>query len=240
MSNGRNVLITGGTDGIGLLLVRHYLSEGAHVVTTGRRPADETEFTSDNIHYIQADQARDDCAGKILKSVRQLGWNRIDNLILNAGTGTVGDPADESAEAICNTISVNLAAPITILRDLAPLLETSDRQGQVTLIGSTAIRGAAQFASYSASKAGLDGFARAVASEWAGRMKVQIIHPGPIATRMHEKAQLNVGFARRFFIDPDRATRRVAQFIERGTPRAFLSIGPREIVSGLLGKGPGQ
>ncbi len=240
MDNGRNVLITGGTDGIGLLLVRHYLSASAAVVATGRRPVDETEFNTDNVHYIQADQARNDCSDNILQSVKQLGWNRIDNLILNAGTGTVGDPADESAEAICNTISVNLAAPITILQTLAPLLEASGRPGQVTLIGSTAIRGAAQFASYSASKAGLEGFARAVASEWTGRIKVQIIHPGPIATRMHEKAQLKVGFARRFFIHPDHATNRVAQIIERGTPRAFLSIGPREIVSGLLGRGPGQ
>ena len=238
MDNGRNVLITGGTDGIGLLLVNHYLSIGANVIATGRRSSDEIENWPQSAHYVQADMARADCTEIIVKFVAQAGWDRIDNLILNAGTGSVCDPADEMPQAICNTISVNLAGPITIIRELAPILEAGDSAGQVTLIGSSAIRGAPQFASYAASKAGLDGFARALASEWAGRIKVQIIHPGPVATRMHEKANLKTGFMRRFFIDPVHATRRIAHNIERGKPRAFLSIGLREIAAGLVGKGP--
>lgn len=238
MDNGRNVLITGGTDGIGLLLVKHYLSIGANVIATGRRPSGSIEDWPQSARYLQVDQAKADCAELILQSVKQSGWCNIDNLILNAGTGKVCDPADETSQAICNTISANLTGPITILRELAPLLEAGDKPAQVTLIGSSAIRGAPRFASYAASKAGLDGFARAVASEWAGRIKAQIIHPGPIATRMHEKANLDTGFMRRFFIDPVHAANRIAQIIETGKPRTFLSIGIREITAGLVGKGP--
>ncbi|MGI9402033.1 MAG: SDR family NAD(P)-dependent oxidoreductase [Rhizobiaceae bacterium] len=238
MDDGRNVLITGGTDGIGLLLVRHYLATGAKVIFTGRRSEEEIENHPEAAHYIQADQAKTDCAENILKTVKQAGWEKIDNLILNAGTGTVCDPVEEASGSILNTISVNLAGPITILRELAPFLEAGDRPAVVTFIGSTAIRGAPQFASYAASKAGLDAFARALASEWAGRVKVQIIHPGPIATQMHKKAQLNTGFARRFFINPDFAAERLVQMIDREKQRSFLPIGFREIAAGLTGKGP--
>jgi len=240
MDDGRNVLITGGTDGIGLLLVRYYLATGANVIFTGRRSKEEIKNYPGAAHYIKADQSKADCAEKILKSVTQAGWGNIDNLILNAGAGAVCDPVEEASDAILDTISVNLAGPIVILRELVPLLEAGNRPAVVTFIGSTAIRGAPQFASYAASKAGLDAFTRALASEWVGRIKLQIIHPGPIATQMHKKANLETGCARRFFINPEFAAERVVQIIERRKQRSFLPIGIREITAGLTGRGPGS
>ena len=73
----------------------------------------------------------------------------------------------------------------------------------MTLIGSVARKGQAQFPAYAASKGALHGFARALRSEWSGKVAVQVLHPGPTRTDMHEKAGHDPGRMRSFFFNPD-------------------------------------
>ena len=139
---------------------------------------------------------------KLTEKLAALRWAEIDNAILNAGTGFVCDPSKEATQAIRQTLDVNLAANVVIAHTLYPFLAKSKRS-KLSFIGSTARKGAADFASYAASKAALHGLARALKEEWRGRVKVQAIHPGPTKTAMHEKAGLKLGASRNFFADPD-------------------------------------
>jgi short-subunit dehydrogenase len=157
----------------------------------------------DHIRFLPLDQGEPETvADRVTNKLVDLGWNELDNVILNAGTGFVADPAEEPVETIRQTLDVNLAANIAIAHAVYPHLKAS-RRGKLSIIGSTARKGAGNFASYAASKAALHGLARALKEEWRGKVKVQAIHPGPTKTDMHEKAGLKLGAARNFFADPD-------------------------------------
>ena len=142
---------------------------------------------------------------------------------MNAGNGTICPPLEEQADSLINTLNVNLASPIAITHALAPLLFAADN-GKLTIIGSTSHKGAANFASYAASKAGLNGFARSLREEWKGRINVQIIHPGPTATGMHAKAGFVPGIIKHIFLDPDFVTRTIIRKIKNGGSPTSISF----------------
>ena len=121
MTNARKILITGGTDGIGLKLARQYSSKGGVVTVTGRRPFTTIkELLPVNAHYIRADQSEpEQAAHNIIDGLEKMGWQYCDLAILNAGNGSVCSPLDEAAENLRHTLDVNLAAPIAITHSLA-------------------------------------------------------------------------------------------------------------------------
>ncbi len=220
----RNILVTGATDGIGFLLAKSYASRGHRVLATGRQTLsdDAAYFGLPNITYVTADQAFPaQAAHAVDAAMERLGFEGLDLAILNAGVGWTGDPAAEPAEQIATQIDVNLSAPVMISATIAPLLFA--RQGQLVLIGSTAAKGQARFATYAATKAGLAGFARSLREEWQGRAHVQIIHPGPTRTAMHTKAGLNLGLARMMFMSPKRASKAIQKSVRNHERQRKLS-----------------
>ena len=175
----RRVLITGATDGIGLLMAQRLYDAGWVVMATGRKPLahPETIFGERDITYIRADQSEPQTSGiRIVQAMRSLGWDRCDLVILNAGVGYVGDPTQEKVQSIEEQVAVNVQAPVQIAHAVAPFLFAAG--GQLTFIGSVAHKGAAKFATYSATKAAIHGLVRSLREEWRGRAHVQIIHPG--------------------------------------------------------------
>lgn len=211
----RNVLITGGTDGIGYELVKRLIMKH-QLIVVGRTPHDEfreLESLTSNLIFVKTDLANPQKATKdIEKAMVKAKWDHVDNAILNAGTGFVGDPVEEDAEKLRQTLDVNLAANIAICSMLYNRLQKV--KGKITFIGSRAHTGKADFASYAASKAGLHGFARALYSEWKGIIDIQIMHIGPVRTDMHRKAGLKLGFIREFFTTP----KTMADMIEKAIP----------------------
>jgi len=205
MFGGRKILLTGGTSGIGLAMVRR-LSQRHEILTTGRKLTPELEGLMgvfEHIRFLPLDQSDPaSVADTITGKLKALNWQELDNVILNAGAGYVSEPQDEPASAIRETLDVNLAANLAIAHAVYPFLKQS-RRGKLSIIGSTARKGAPNFASYAASKAALHGLARSLKEEWRGKVKVQVIHPGPTKTDMHEKAGLKLGASRNFFADPD-------------------------------------
>lgn len=231
----KNIIITGATDGIGLRLSHLMAQQDVNLIVTGRRPEQEVRsLLPTNAHYVVADQNDPSCTQNIMNKVIELGWSRLDHLILNAGSGQWVDPTLEQPDQVRQTLQINLATPIQLTREFAELLAASGDNGtraSVVFIGSTARNGASNLASYSASKAGLAGFARALRSEWQGKIDVQIIHPGPTQTNMHAKAGLSPGLVSKFFIDPDFAAHRMHQIIESRKPVSTISV-----LNGLVGR----
>ncbi len=225
MNTNRNILITGGTDGIGLNLAQRYSNMGASVAVTGRRSYSAIkDVLPTNISYIRANQSEPEQAvQKIIDGLEKIGWQHCDLAILNAGNGTVCSPLEEEPESLRNTLDVNLAAPIAIAHALTLLLFAA-ANGKLTIIGSTSHKGAANFASYAASKTGLNGFARSLREEWSGRVNVQIIHPGPTATGMHAKAGFKPGMIKHMFLDPDFMSRTIIRKIESGSSPVSINI----------------
>ncbi|WP_187972339.1 SDR family NAD(P)-dependent oxidoreductase [Aquibium microcysteis] len=228
----KRILITGATSGIGLALARRHALH-ATVLAAGRRPAAEArEVLPDGVVYVQADQHEpEQAAAAVLSALDELGWDGLDLAILNAGTGHAVDPAEETPQMLRAVLDVNLFGAIVLSQALRPRLEAG--QGRLVLIGSTARKGAAAFASYAAAKAGLHGFGRALAEEWRGRIAVQVIHPGPTDTGMHARAGHDPGPLLRLFARTGTMARLIERAIERG--RAVESIG----FARFLGRGEG-
>ena len=203
MAQRRKVLITGATGGIGLALAGR-LCDRHDVLAVGRRGEEEAAgLLPDGVAYIQADHGDPGvCATMIAQGLLKRGWLKLDNAVLNAGVGTVVDGATENVDVIRETLDVNLTAPVLIARALYPWL--SKANGTLTLVGSVAHKGQGLFPTYAASKAGLNGLARALRSEWRGTVKVQAVHPGPTKTEMHAKAGYDPGKAGALFISTDK------------------------------------
>lgn len=203
------ILITGASDGIGLLLARDYAKRGHRVLATGRRQIsnDVEVFGSPNVIYVSADLSDPaHAAGRVSAAMQELGWKELDLAILNGATAWVCAPHQEPGDKITNQIDVNFRSQIHLAHALAPLLFAA--KGQLVVVGSTSYKKAqGQFATYSATKAALDGFCRALSAEWQGRADVLIVHPGPTRTTMHAKAGLKIGAARLFFMSPKKAAR---------------------------------
>ena len=226
------ILITGATSGIGLALVGRHAPD-AFVLAAGRRSAEEARrVLPDGVAYVRADQREPELAvAAILAMLDDLGWDGLDLAILNAGTGHALDPAEETPRMLRDVLDANLFGAIALAQALRPLLEPA--RGRLVLIGSTARQGAAGFASDAAAKAGLHGFARALAEEWRGRIAVQVIHPGPTDTGMHARAGHDPGQLVRLFASAGTMARLIDGAILRGRTVETISFGR------FLGRGEG-
>lgn len=215
------ILITGATSGIGLALVKR-LHTDHNLILVGRKNLQETELQNiDNIKYIQCDISNPTNAVKeISDSLKALGVSELNHVVQCAGVGQYEAPASESIDNIFKNVSVNLLFPVLLIRELVPLLGKAN--GRATILGSVAHKGSGNMASYSATKAGVNGLVRSLSSEWQERISVQVIHPGPTSTSMHEKAGYTPGLERLLFVRPDVMADEIAQIIE--TDKVFATV----------------
>jgi NAD(P)-dependent dehydrogenase (short-subunit alcohol dehydrogenase family) len=218
------ILITGATSGIGLSLVRRFEGRGTLLAAGRRSAAEAVAVLPPGTAYVQADQTAPEAAAEAIGAALDgLGRDGLDLAILNAGTGHAVDPAEETPQMLREVLDANLFAAVALAHRLAPRLEA--RRGRLVLIGSTARTGAPGFASYAAAKAGLHGFARALAEEWRGRIAVQAIHPGPTDTDMHARAGHDPGRLVRLFARPDSMAALIDEAVDGGRSPVTLSFG---------------
>ncbi|MEX0957569.1 MAG: SDR family oxidoreductase [Rhizobiaceae bacterium] len=187
-------LVTGASHGIGLEVRRQLLAERHEVVASGRRAAEALPLDFPDTGYISADLATAEGRAHLAANLP----DRLDFALLNAGTGYYRPLVAEEPDAIARVLRTNLLAPIAIASAIFPLLDATD--GVVGLVGSVAYKKAPGMPVYAASKAGLDGFGRSLRSEWQGRVDVRVIHPGPTATGMAQRAGLTSATSQRLML----------------------------------------
>ncbi len=223
---GRRILVTGASGGIGLSLTRKMALAGGEILGVGRRPASELPGDFPAITYCQADLAKPDVVGQIIAAADDLDWDTLDYLILNAGTGRYAGIETEDTGSITTAVAVNLAAPVQTVHSFADRLLAA--HGKVVLVGSVARNGSAGFPVYAATKAALNGFARSLRSEWQGRIRVQILHPGPTATDIHARAGFNPGWIGKLFLKPADVAEVMAR--QMAGNRSPVTIGYRRVM----------
>ncbi|MDZ7823649.1 MAG: SDR family oxidoreductase [Ahrensia sp.] len=231
----RRILITGGTSGIGLELAND-LSKRHDVMVTGSRPRqDIAEPLSQNLIYVQASQTDPESATQIIaEALLKAGWTRLDNVVLNAGVGHAATDGLDEIDKIRASLDVNLLSTILIARALFPWLQKT--HGTLTIIGSVTHNGQGLFPAYAASKGALHGFARALRSEWAGRVSVQILHPGPTHTGMHAKAGHDPGRIAALFLKPSAMARMIEQAMKSKRSPMRLSWAKFIVGGSILGR----
>ncbi|MFO7539042.1 MAG: SDR family NAD(P)-dependent oxidoreductase [Chloroflexota bacterium] len=239
MVNTTQTLITGATDGLGRALARLLQAQGERPFLLGRRALsdlDDPLFTPDN--YIQADLSRPDCARRVLAFLAAQQVTRLDRLIHNAGMGYYGETAAQAPNSIDQLIDVNLLAPIRLTQALLPHLKRA--RGQISFVSSVvAIMPGPDYAVYTATKAGLEGFARSLRQELRGQVTVQIMRPGATRTGMHAKMGLETSVMDwQRFPPSEQVTPMMLRQIERGRPVVTVGLGNR-LLYGLGYYAPG-
>lgn len=222
----RTVLITGASDGIGLALARLFRSDGALVVSVGRRP--EAEMAPElRGNYCRVDLAQPFAAAVVAEFLRRRGIDALTLLIHCAGVGSYGPAEAQAAAEIDALLDTNLYAPVALTHALLPALAAAS--GKVVFIGSVAAAlPAPDYAVYGATKAAVEGFARSLRVELRGRVGVQVVHPGATRTGMHARAGApleRLGWSR--FPTPERVARQIVRAIEGGAPVATVGLGNR-------------
>jgi NAD(P)-dependent dehydrogenase (short-subunit alcohol dehydrogenase family) len=180
---GRRALVTGGTRGIGLAIVRALRREGAQVIAIGKSKeqiaAFQREFAEDPLASAELADVRDRGA---LEAIRDR-LEGLDILIPNAGVNTRVKALDLPDESLREILETNLYGVFVTCQVFAPLLFAKPPARVVITSSVSAIHGMDLRAAYTATKAGLTGLVRSLAIEWGPRgVTVNAVGPGVIET----------------------------------------------------------
>ncbi|GGP15757.1 SDR family oxidoreductase [Nonomuraea glycinis] len=184
---GRTVLVTGGTKGIGYVIARTFLAAGADVVVCGRTdPTAPPAAGGRTACFVVAD-VRDPAAAVHLVEQVVERFGRLDVLVNNAGGSPDADAATVSPRFVERVVALNLLAPFYVAQPANQVMRSQDSGGSIINIGSvSAVHPQPGTAAYSAAKAGLLTLTKALALEWAPKVRVNHVTAGPMASAYGE------------------------------------------------------
>jgi 3-oxoacyl-[acyl-carrier protein] reductase len=185
----RNVIVTGGSRGIGLGIARMLASGGDRVITVARRDTPELaaamrEAAPGAIEFRACDLADIAALPALVKDIHG-AFGPIYALVNNAGLGTGGVLATQHDSQIEALIRLNVLSPIVLTKYVVRAMMT-DGGSRIVNIGSiVAETGYSGLSAYSATKAALAGFTRSLARELGPLgVTVNAVAPGFVATEM--------------------------------------------------------
>lgn len=201
---GKRVLVTGGSSGIGLAIAEAMLAKGAKIVISGRRPdilkaaVDGLRKSGGSVEGIAADVGTGEGRAKTLAfAVDKLGG--LDVLVNNAGGVRAGRLEDTTEAEIRTMIEVDLVAPIMLTRAALPELRASKDGVVVNITSGIALVAAPFYSTYAGVKAGLAKFGESLRRELKGEgVHVMTVFPGATDTPMmsSNRAGPELGFTR--------------------------------------------
>ncbi|MFO7643331.1 MAG: SDR family NAD(P)-dependent oxidoreductase [Desulfosarcina sp.] len=188
---GKNAIVTGGSQGIGTAASLELAKEGANVCLTYRRHADEAKAVAQEIEKmgrravcVACDIAVFAEAEAAVKRALE-AFGRIDILVNNAGMNWDGVCWKMTEEQWDRVIAVNLKGYFNFTRQVAPLFKDQKSGKIINVTSINGLRGKFGQTNYSASKAGIIGYTKALAKELgAFNVNVNAVAPGLIETAM--------------------------------------------------------
>ena len=186
----RNVVITGGTTGIGFATAKAFINAGANVWITGRNAANLEKASSAlndaKLFTVVSDTSKLEEISILEKAVAETG-KKLDVLFLNAGIATF-EPIENVTEANFDAqFNTNVKGHFFTMQKLLPYLA----EGAAVIFTSSTVATASNAGAsiYSATKGALNKIAQIAANELADRkIRVNIVSPGPIQTPGLENA----------------------------------------------------
>lgn len=194
--NGRIILVTGASDGIGKEAALTYARHGASLILLGRneeklrRVAQQVNDEGQAAQWFILDMATctpEDC--QQLASEIATTTPHLDGVLHNAGL--LGDicPMSEQDPAVWNQVmQVNVNATFYLTQALLPLLLKSDCGSLVFTSSSVGRQGRANWGAYATSKFATEGMMQVLAEEYQNRLRVNCINPGGTRTSMRASA----------------------------------------------------
>ncbi|MDS7593977.1 SDR family oxidoreductase [Agrobacterium tumefaciens] len=177
------VVITGGTEGIGLETAKSFAAEGAFVYITGRRQERLDEALKEignGVVGVQGDVSDPVAVDRLYARIRQ-DHNRVDVVFANAGVSESAPIGGIEADHFDRLFNINVKGTVFTVQKALPLMSAG---GSVVLTGSGAgSKGFANLSIYSATKAAIRSFARTWTVDLKSRgIRVNVVSPGMVLT----------------------------------------------------------
>jgi NAD(P)-dependent dehydrogenase (short-subunit alcohol dehydrogenase family) len=181
---GRIAAVTGASQGLGAVISRRLVEEGASVVLMARTADRLTSLATElgpSSMALRCDVADPTSVAEAFQQVSER-WGRLDILINNAAIRCVTTLESHTDQAINDQVATNLIGPMLCSRAALPLVRSAGG-GHIINISSRSVELARPFLSvYSATKGGLETFTRTLAAEVRpSGVKVSAIRVGPVA-----------------------------------------------------------
>lgn len=235
-AEGRTILITGASGGIGGALALEFARRGYGLALAARRTAQLDAMVpalraagAPKVVSIGLDVAD---TASIEPAVRQAAaaLGRLDIVVANAGIGVLTPTGKGYLPQMQQTVQVNLLGAIATIEAALPILKA---QGGGQVVGVTSVAGAkgmTGFSAYSASKAGLHRYLQSLRAELRGQpVTVTELAPGFIDTEM------NRGYGARPFVIPvEKGAAMMARMIEARVGMRWVPMWPWTLVAMLL------
>jgi len=171
---GKNVVVFGGSYGIGASITRLAEAAGARVHSFSRSTTGTDVRDMDAVRAALAEATS--------------GGLGIDIVVVTAGVLHVQPLVEAPEDEVAETIETNLLAPVLIAREAYPYLERTGGQ-MVLFTSSSYTRGRAGYGVYSATKAGVVNLTQALSEEWAAAgVRINCINPQRTRTPMRTAA----------------------------------------------------
>jgi 3-oxoacyl-[acyl-carrier protein] reductase len=189
-----NVVVTGGSRGLGLAICRRLTDAGYRVLALARHRNDQLDAAMEqangsrpgSFHFVPFDLAEIRAIPAVVKTIRdEIG--SIYGLVNNAAQGTPGILANMHVSHIEQLIHINTLSPIVLTKCVVPHM-MAEKQGRIVNISSViGFTGYSGLSVYGATKASMIGFTRSLARE-VGQLGVTVnaVAPGFMHTEMTE------------------------------------------------------
>jgi NAD(P)-dependent dehydrogenase (short-subunit alcohol dehydrogenase family) len=197
--DGKTIVVTGGTQGVGLATARLLVERGASTVTicgrngaNGRAAEHELRSLGAKALFVQADLSRADDCFRVIDEA-EAAYGRIDSLINCCGATTRGTLESTTPDLWDYLFAVNVKAPFFLIQRAVPVMRRGGRGGTIANIGSIAAHGGQPYiTAYSAAKAALLILTKNLANSlrW-DRIRVNALNIGWTATPTEHELQAN-------------------------------------------------
>lgn len=182
----KTAVVSGGSRGLGAVIVRRLLADGWNVAAFSRSAPDgydiaplhaDERFLWDQVDVASASEVR----RFVARAIKRFGG--IDLLVNNAGMLAEGLLATTTEETVARLINVNLVGPILLTKACVKAMIPRRRGAVINVSSINSVRGHQGVSVYTASKAGLDGFTRSMARELGPlNIRVNSVVPGFFAS----------------------------------------------------------
>jgi 3-oxoacyl-[acyl-carrier protein] reductase len=183
-----NVIVTGGTRGIGLAIVQALAAEGYTVIAIARMESEELAAAADAntgaIYFVQFDLSQTSKLHDLARDLRER-FGPIYGLVNNAGLGTEGILATIPTSSIEKLILLNTVAPIVLTKYIVRSMMNEGVGRIVNMSSIIASTGYSGLSVYAATKASIIGFTKSLARE-VGRLGITVnaVAPGFVETEL--------------------------------------------------------
>ena len=185
--SGKVALITGGSRGLGLQMVRAFAERGADVIIASRK-LDACEAAADEVRamgrramaYAMHAARWNEIDGLIEAAYAAFG--RIDILVNNAGMSPAV-PSHEVTEQLFDSIlGLNFKGPFRLASQVAHRMAEGDGGVIINISSTASLNAAPAIIPYASAKAGLNAMTEGLSREYAPKVRVNTIAPGPFLT----------------------------------------------------------